>query len=286
MGTVIPIGNNAVGVDISTWQNDKSTPQMYDPNKTRNQGGSFVGIKVSQSTWADPDYINNWKNCQGVLYRLPYHFLVGDVKPKLQAEAFWGLLEKNVDNTVLPLVCDFEWWQTIPGNAMDILYNFMERMKQLTNLPLGIYTAKSFWEGYGSKDDYWKQYALWLCDINGEVELPKPWDRFDFHQFTFKLDGLKWGAESLDLDGNYYNGSIEDMVAKYKLKSLFGAEPKPVSKFTCKVGGLNMRDKPNGNKIGVMNKDSVVSIEGVEVSNYRWIKTSVWIATDGFGELS
>lgn len=220
--------NNCLGVDISQWQDQNSTPQMYNPWKTRQMGGSFVGIKVSQSTWADPDYLMNWKNCENILHRLPYHFLVWDIKGARQAEAFWGLLEKNIFKGSLPLVVDFEWWQTIPSNAMTVLYDFLERMKVLSSpFPLGIYTAKSFWDTYGTNNSYWKQYDLWLCDISGTVEIPKPWDSWSFHQYTFKLNGLQWGAESLDLDGDYYNGTLSDMVKKYNLPLLEGLNPNP-----------------------------------------------------------
>ena len=53
---------NCLGVDISVWQDLNSTPQMYDPWKTRKQNGVFVGIKASQANWIDPDFIMNWNN--------------------------------------------------------------------------------------------------------------------------------------------------------------------------------------------------------------------------------
>lgn len=206
----------AQGVDISVWQDNNSTPQMFDPHKARSMGASFVGIKTSQADWADPDFTMNWANCRRVLYRLPYHFLVWDKPAKKQAETFWGLLEN--DPGELPLTCDFEWWQIIPSNAMDILYNFMERLKQLASpLPLGIYSNYYFWLPYGSAASYWKQYHLWLCDISGDVDVPPPWDDWTFHQYTFKLYGPDWGAESLDLDGDYYNGTLEEMIAHFSL---------------------------------------------------------------------
>ena len=93
---------NATGVDISVWQDQNSTPQMYDPNKTRAKGGSFVGIKATQANWVDPDFIMNWNNCKGKLYEMPYHFLTWDVPASRQAEVFWSVLEKNLHNGVLP----------------------------------------------------------------------------------------------------------------------------------------------------------------------------------------
>lgn len=222
---------NAIGVDISVWQDQNSTPQMFNPQKARSKGASFVGIKTSQANWADPDFLLNWQHCKGVLYRMPYHFLVWDVAPKLQAETFWRLLEP--DPGELPLICDFEWWRTTPPNAMDLLYQFMVRLEQLSGgRKLGIYTNYYYWKQYGSTADYWKRFDLWLCDINLPViEQPAPWTDWAFHQYTFKLNGPDWGAESLDLDGDKFNGTIEQMITRYKLPDIgFAIPEKPVTR--------------------------------------------------------
>lgn len=210
---------NTLGIDISVWQDDNSTSQIFDPVKARSKGATFVGIKASQANWADPDFKQNWNVSKGILYRMPYHFLVWNVDPKMQAETFLKQFENDTYGT-LPLICDFEWWNTTPNNALDYIYGFLERMKQLTNLPLGIYTAKSFWDQYGNKNDYWKQYYLWLCDISGAIEVPSPWDKWFVRQYTFKLRGPEWGVESLDLDGDYYNGTLEDMIKEFNLPQL------------------------------------------------------------------
>jgi len=73
--------NKAFGIDVSKWQDDNSTPQMFDPVRAKQRGASFVGIKVSQAGWADPDYAQNWANCRRWLYRMPYHFMTWDVDP-------------------------------------------------------------------------------------------------------------------------------------------------------------------------------------------------------------
>ena len=266
---------NAKGVDISVWQDKNSTPQMFDPRKARAKGASFVGIKISQANWADPDYAMNWSNCRSVLYRMPYHFMTWDISPRRQAEVFWSLLERDTFG-LLPLTCDFEWWSTVPTRAMDLLYAFMERLKDLASpLPMGIYTAKTFWDPNGSRDDYWKQYFLWLCDITGAVEVPKPWDKWSFHQYTFKLPGLEWGAESLDLDGDYYNGTLEEMIARFNLPELDGLvvpppaiqQPEPAAVLRMKVlsNGLRVREAPSIDALVVdyLSQAQVVTVQEV-----------------------
>jgi hypothetical protein len=277
---------NAHGVDISVWQDQNSTPQMFDPYKARSKGASFVGIKVSQANWADPDYAQNWAHCRRVLYRLPYHFLTWDVAPKRQAETFWSLLEK--DPGELPLTCDFEWWKTVPSRAMDILYNFTYRLKQLCDpLPKGIYSAFSFWRPNGSTDDYWKQFHLWLCDIEGDVQVPKPWDTWAFHQYTFKLPGPEWGAESEGLDGDYYNGTLEEMMARFNLPALTGMDqPTPLpSSAIVQVDNLFLRSWAGqaNNIIGQLDMGAVVDIlerRPDPAGNGEWlrVKANGWVA--------
>ena len=288
---------NCLGVDISVWSDQNSTSQMFNPWKTRQRGGSFVGIKATQANWIDPDFIMNWSNCKGVLYELPFHFLTWDVAPNRQAEVFWSVLEKNLHDGVLPLAVDFEWWSVEPNNAFDILYNFLEKMKTLAGptMPQAIYSAKYFWNQFGTTADYWKQYHLWICDITGVVEPVPPWmNNWTFHQYTFKLNGPEWGAESLDLDGDYYNGTEADMVAEFHLGPLKDSiipTPPPVTTkkyFIPYYSDLNIRSAPDTTKDNKVAKAIAGGenevIDEKNSGGYNWISTEVWMATDGFGK--
>ena len=53
---------NAIGCDISRWNDANSTPQMVDFEKMKAAGADFVFIKASQANWADEDIIFNWNN--------------------------------------------------------------------------------------------------------------------------------------------------------------------------------------------------------------------------------
>lgn len=273
---------NAHGGDFSAWQDDNTTPQPIDFAKAKAAGMTFAGIKISQANWADPDYSVNWANAKRYLYRMPYHFMTWDVDPKKQAEVFWSLLEKDT-YALLPLVCDFEWWRVTPSNAMDILYNFVERLKALASpLPQGIYTAKSFWDPNGQNDPYWKQYYLWLCDIEGLVPVPLPWEKWTFWQYTFKLPGPQYGAESLDLDGDYYNGTLEQMKAEFHLPDIGIEPPAPVPEWSYRalVEGQIIRAGPStsyakvGNlHLGEINKATDLGGSNcwIEIGPGRWV---------------
>lgn len=277
----------AQGADYSFWQDNNSTPQPVDFFQARVGGLSHAMIKTSQALYADPDHLTNWVNAKRWVYRAPYHFLVWDKSPLQQAQVYWSLLAN--DPPELPIWVDFEWWSTIPKNAFDILQKFLEKMKALApGRPLGIYTAKSFWDQYGTRDSYWKQYLLWLCDISGPVEVPKPWDTWDWWQYTFKGDGPRFGAESKDLDLDYYNGTLEQMQARFNLAPLPEVTVVPSSSGRVLVDGLRMRTGPSVQDamIGTLQAGTDVEIlEQQEVGSDVWVRVSVdgWAAMRRLG---
>jgi len=281
--------SNAQGADFSFWQDNNSTPQPVNFEKARAGGLSHAMIKTSQALYADPDYIINWANAKRWLYRSPYHFLVWDKSPLQQAQVYWSLLAN--DPPELPLWVDFEWWSTIPANAFDILQKFLEKLKLLApGRPLGIYTAKSFWDQYGTRDSYWKQYLLWLCDINGPVEVPKPWDTWNWHQYTFKGDGLLYGAESKDLDLDRYNGTLEQMQARFNLAPLPDVTVIPSNTGRVQIDGLRLRQGPSTTErvLGSLNTGVDVEIlERVTDANGIWLRVTSegWVAAERYGHV-
>ncbi len=68
------MADKALGIDVSLWQDNNSTPQMVDFAKAKSAGASFVFIKASQGLYLDPDFVMNWQNAgtAGILRgRLP-----------------------------------------------------------------------------------------------------------------------------------------------------------------------------------------------------------------------
>lgn len=211
---------NVRGIDVSRWQDNISTPQHVDFVRAKAAGVEFVFIKASQSIWQDRDILMNWENAHAAgLLRGAYHFLVWDVKPADQARFFCGLLKSDVGE--LPPVCDFEWWGTVPSTARQILWAFMQECEQLICKKPLLYTAPGFWQPYGSSNVAWAQYDLWIADygVNNPSTpksaplVPTPWSTWRFWQYSSKGDGLAHGTESLNVDLNYFNGSLDDLYA-------------------------------------------------------------------------
>ncbi len=205
-----------IGTDVSVWQDAASTPQQIDFVKMRTAGASFVFIKASQSTWMDQDLIYNWANANraGIL-RGAYHFLTFDTSPISQADYFWSLMRG--DSGELPLVVDFE--NRIAGltraAASSALKLFVERLQVISGrLPM-IYTSPGYWNEFGTTDTFWTKYPLWLAHYTTAAEplIPSPWQSWLFWQYTSHGDGLKYGAESLNIDMDYFAGTLEQLYA-------------------------------------------------------------------------
>lgn len=223
------MGIRTKGIDVSRWQDDKTTPQKMNFQKAAAQGVKFVFIKSSQEVWADQDIIYNWQAAKDAgLLRGAYHFMTWNVSPEKQAECMWSLI-KN-DPGEIPPVIDYEWWSTVPANADDLLRKFARRLENLCGRKVGIYTSSYFFDGANEAPDVAWRTWLWVANYRetGEPRLPKGWDKWTFWQWSNKGDGLLHGAESKELDMNWFNGSLEDLR---KFCGLPGTTPPPQEKF-------------------------------------------------------
>jgi lysozyme len=217
--------DRALGIDVSLWQDNNSTPQMVDFNKAKSAGASFVFIKTSQSLYLDPDFVMNWQNAgQSGILRGAYHYLDFKNKPANktavlwasdQAAFFWGAM-RNLKSE-LPLVVDYEDSGGLP--AADVragLKQFLEVFYALNKTRCMLYTSRGFWTAYGSTDAYWLQYQLWIAQyyyqaLPANPTLPKPFTKWLFWQYLEKGDGVKYGCESKYVDMNNFNGTVTQL---------------------------------------------------------------------------
>jgi len=199
---------NAIGLDISTWQDSPAIPGHINFDKARLAGASFVFIKASQGVWSDPDFEMNWSAAKAAgLLRGAYHYMDWSKPPLQQAQYFAGLLA--LDPGELPPVCDYECRTGAPssGAARLVLRAFLEETKRLTGKTPMIYTSPGYWCEYGSADGYWAQYPLWIAHYGVAVPLiPRPWTCCTFWQSTAKGNGYLYGVESRDVDLDEFSG--------------------------------------------------------------------------------
>jgi len=202
-----------LGIDISVWDDENSTPQMFNFAKAKEAGANFAYIKSSQSYWMDQDFILNWDFARrsGLPYGA-YHYFTWDASPVRQMDFFWGLLKNN--EGTLPPVIDYECRTKVPAQktAITTLKNAAEYFTKISGIVPMIYTGPGYWNEFGSQDRYWLKYPLWIANYYKKAPtIPLPWNTYLFWQFTDKLDGIKFGGEAKELDGNYFNGTVQQL---------------------------------------------------------------------------
>ena len=216
------------GIDISHWQDDKSTPQKMNFKKAVDAGAKFVFIKVSERGGIDRDFEYNWDAAKAVgLLRGGYHFLRWDLSGLVQARMFSELLKD--DPGELPPVADFEAprkGSLYPSNAL--LEQFLMEVESKLNRKPMIYSSPGFWSSYGRNkvtkqfDQKWAYFPLWVAhymkSYQAGVSKPdelEPWKslgkKWTFWQYTATGDGPLYGAESKGIDLNWFNGTLTEL---------------------------------------------------------------------------
>jgi GH25 family lysozyme M1 (1,4-beta-N-acetylmuramidase) len=226
-----------LGFDISRWQNQPETPQYVDMDKAKAAGIRFAFIKASQGTFTDRDFKNNWQNAKAAgLLRGAYHYLDWNYPIASQAAYFVNLL--RADPGELPPVLDYESRVSVPARAAAerAARDFCEYVERELGVAPILYTSPSYWAEFGLSDLYWRKYPLWIAHYTTAAApiVPQPWKGTDgqpgpgwtFWQYTSHGDGLKYGAESLNVDLNWWNGSEAEL---YAFAGITG-EPEPPGK--------------------------------------------------------
>ena len=210
-----------LGIDISHWQNNITTPAVMDFAKAKQAGANFAFIKASQATWKDRDFTMNWPNAKAAnLPRGAYHFMDWTTSAANQARYFASLLVD--DPGELPPVADFEYRTGAPtrAKATEELYAFVSGVEQAVGKRAMIYTAPYYWREFfsGAHADYFAARPLWIAHYGvSRPTVPAPWDAWTFWQYSAKGDGKLFGAESLDLDMDYFNGTPDTFAAAFSL---------------------------------------------------------------------
>jgi GH25 family lysozyme M1 (1,4-beta-N-acetylmuramidase) len=265
-----------LGIDISKWQDDNSTPQMMDFNKAKNAGAKFVLIKTSQATWLDQDYTMNWQNAKlAGIPRGGYHYMDWTVSAIKQARFFAGVLEKDMGE--LEPVLDFECRTNVPIKpvACKAVYDFVNEFENITEVKPTIYTSPSFWIEFGSTNIYWREYKLWIANYYKSFPtIPPPWNKWYMWQFTDRGDGELYGAESTFIDLDYFN----NIDYKFPGDTIIVPPPIEPNEFPYNISTtasyLNIRTEPivsSITKIGAVPMNTKFEVIGKENDWYKAI---------------
>ena len=210
-----------LGIDISKWDGN------WDATKAKQAGATFAFIKASQATLTDPQFLINWQKAKDAgLIRGAYHYL-DYTKPGMDQANYFADLLKN-DPGELPPVIDYELRRTDnnPSAALGFLRDCLDQLTIRSELfedasikrPM-IYTGPAFWVEYGdqTKRDYWIQFPLWNAHwiTSNTPTVPQPWTMWQFWQFTAKGPGEAFGSESISMDMNRFNGTLNEFCLLY-----------------------------------------------------------------------
>ena len=208
--------------DVSFYQDDPATPKGVDFRVMRRRTPACI-MRAGQRTWPDRDFKKNWQAAKEAgLLRGAYWFYDSRSAPEAQAELFAELL--NHDFGDLPLWGDFEDTYLGPYGGWRNWYNFLARLQKLTDgHEIGIYTGYYYWKewtlGAGipiSSLNWFSQFSLWIANYGAMFPLvPLPWKEWTLWQYTDNGDGTLYGVESLNIDLNYYNGSVEEFIDRW-----------------------------------------------------------------------
>jgi len=215
----------AHGPDCSFYQDDNATPQGIDFAKM-NENSDFVIIRAGQNTWLDPDFMTNWKAAKDAgIPRGSYWFYDSRSTPQSQALLWSKALGDDLGE--LPLFADFEESYGGAYAGWSKFYAFLEELKKLMpGKEIIIYTGYYYWKDNviekttPAQLEYFHQYGLWIARYKAvEPLVPLPWDyhEWTFWQYTEHGDGLAYGVESLGIDLNYYNGTLEEFNTRFGL---------------------------------------------------------------------
>jgi lysozyme len=198
-----------LGIDLSKWDG------VWDADKAKAAGAAFAFMKASQATFTDPLFTTHWSKAKTAgLLRGAYHYLDYTKPARDQANYFAALLKANPGE--LPPVVDYEQRRTDnnPVVARTFLRDFLVQMSSYGYTPM-LYTSPGFWIEYGEKNEpFWTKFPLWIAQYTTAAAptVPLPWTRWTFWQYTSKGNGPAYGTESLSLDLNRFNGTLNELL--------------------------------------------------------------------------
>lgn len=268
---------NAIGPDISFYQDDDDTPEGIDFSKMRGIS-DFVIIRVGQNQWIDPDFKTNWVAAKEAgLPRGSYWYYDSRIEPQRQAEMWRDALGE--DQGELPLFADFEEDYGGEFKGWRKWYAFLEYLKEaMPGKEIVVYTAYYYWKDNGpdpqshaSSLEYFHQYPLWIANYSvSKPSVPAPWseDEWLFWQYTETGDGPAHGVETLGIDLNYFNGDSAAFRERFNIPDA----PPPSGNITYKVD-LSLREGPdtNQNVLGTLEHDEILKKVGSS-SDGDWLK--------------
>ena len=208
--------------DFSSWQDDPTTPSGIDFILTRQKTMGVI-LRASQGDWEDNEFRISRANAKAAdMLFGNYHYFDNRIHPKRQAEKWASII--GDDEGALGSWLDLEQDMAGTYKSYKSWWDCVQYFLQLKpNAKLGIYTRASYFNDPAFNipvNHALRHYPLWVAHYNNFVtkpDMPKGWRDWLFWQFTDDYPSAGWGAESQEIDMNYFAGTEQDFRARYNL---------------------------------------------------------------------
>ena len=262
------INNRVVISDFSFWQDDDYTPYKIDFSIAHNAGLDGTILRAGQNTWIDEDFLDYSRNADRAgLPRGAYWFFDSRVSPIPQADLFADIVEMAGEFPSLGIWGDYEEnYGGIYGGERNFK-QFMDKLQErFPGKLVGVYTGPSYWREHTTLLGrlYFKKFPLWIANYKvSQPDIPPPWGNSDWilWQWTAEAHGPTFGAESEEVDLNYFNGGLEDYKSYFNIPDYEPALPTEEEgehMYNCKVKDtaepyVNIRATASANGLDVGN---------------------------------
>lgn len=206
-------------LDVSKWQG------VIDFVKMKAAGMHGVIIKCGQIL-KDPQFDNSWLRAkQAGIPRGTYWFFDSRQHPLKQAADWWNWIK--ADKGELMHFADYEENYAGTYKGWKNFKIFLQEFQRLSSLPsskIGIYTGYYYWIANSPTTlvelNWFAQFPLWLAWYTSNpanVLIPKPWTALILWQYGTPANGEKYGAESIEIDENNFNGDALAYKTRFAL---------------------------------------------------------------------
>lgn len=203
-------------LDISKWQDDPNNQILPDFQKMKSMGVKGVIIKCGEGNGIDRAFSLYVRALE--LSGLPYGaywYYNNKYSPSSQAKLFVDTIRGFTFK--LGLWLDLEDRNSGPYKGWKYWYDFIVTLQSGYDGKIGIYTGYYYFVEHTlptiiskSSLEWFAQFPLWIATYSVTPMIPRPWTSETIWQFTDFLDGLYYGVESRELDGNYFNGTLDE----------------------------------------------------------------------------
>jgi lysozyme len=282
------MAERAFGIDVSRHQGTMNW------DKAAAEGVTFAAIRATIGNYyTDTKFEENWTGAKNAgIYVTAYHVVLPDQTARSQIDRFLDVLGSRIAQADLPLAMDVELDRGESRAVITkVVRQCLEFTEEVANRKPMIYTRASFFNWYVEPSPVWAEYDLWIARYasqpwfgDSDPYKPRDWDTWRFWQYSDRGDGDKYGAESLSIDHNWFNGdkaALDAYVDPQKPPPPTDV-PNPIGKVVVTAEPhINVRSSPNvspSNDLGDL-KPGVELYVFEEFGEWVLIGGNVWIKT-------